>query len=283
MTLLATQSKTRPPRNLMAKSPTSWQELCLEDMAGVPGHQRLLFYRRDPLQGVSWKRPGELCADPRLFVDGISPRDLHQGSLGNCWFVAAASCLASEPSIWKKVIPNPREQDWDPGRPHAYGGIFRFRFWRWGSWTEVVVDDRLPCRQGQLLFCRSAEPREFWSALLEKAYAKWVGQNGGGIGWGDSSQGRKERPATGSGHLVQLPGLKIAEGPQEPRERDILAKPIGVLQLSDSLQDISQTQQSQRRIHGSNWRLGCRQDRRSRNQELVVRWTIYRNRTRIFC
>ncbi|XP_033026764.1 calpain-5-like [Lacerta agilis] len=151
------------------------QQQSLFEDPEFPATNASLFYRRDPLEGVSWKRPGEMCADPRLFVDGISPRDLHQGSLGNCWFVAAASCLASEPSIWKKVIPNPREQDWDPRRPHAYGGIFRFRFWRWGSWTEIVVDDRLPCRRGQLLFCRSAEPREFWSALLEKAYAKLNG------------------------------------------------------------------------------------------------------------
>lgn len=48
----------------------------------------------------------EICKDPRLFVDGISTRDLHQGSLGNCWMVAAISCLASEPSLWKKV-PSP--------------------------------------------------------------------------------------------------------------------------------------------------------------------------------
>lgn len=139
----------------------------------------------------------EICKDPRLFVDGISTRDLHQGSLGNCWMVAAISCLASEPSLWKKVgtpcpclslplllllispsppiqvIPDHAEQEWNPKHPHLYGGIFHFRFWRLGRWTDVVVDDRLPVSgDGALLFCRSATPREFWSALLEKAYAK---------------------------------------------------------------------------------------------------------------
>ncbi|XP_077083806.1 calpain-5 isoform X2 [Siphateles boraxobius] len=135
-----------------------------------------LFYKRTPPPGLTWKRPRELCKDPRLFVDGISTRDLHQGSLGNCWMVAATSCLAAESSLWKKVIPDHAEQEWHPKRPDLYAGIFHFRFWRLGQWTDVVVDDRLPVsEEGTLLFCRSATPREFWSALLEKAYAKLNG------------------------------------------------------------------------------------------------------------
>ncbi|XP_039997575.1 calpain-5-like [Xiphias gladius] len=138
-----------------------------------PATAQSLFYKREPPPGLTWKRPREICKDPRLFVDGISTRDLHQGSLGNCWMVAAISCLASEPSLWKKVIPDHVEQEWNPKRPDLYAGIFHFRFWRSGRWMDVVVDDRLPVSgDGVLLFCRSATPREFWSALLEKAYAK---------------------------------------------------------------------------------------------------------------
>ncbi|XP_031441382.2 calpain-5-like [Clupea harengus] len=141
-----------------------------------PPTAQSLFYKRTPPPGITWKRPRELCKDPRLFVDGISTRDLHQGSLGNCWLVAATSCLASEPSLWKKVIPDHTEQEWNSKRPDLYAGIFHFRFWRLGRWTDVVIDDRLPVSEdGTLLFCRSATPREFWSALLEKAYAKLNG------------------------------------------------------------------------------------------------------------
>ncbi|CAJ1086160.1 calpain-5-like [Xyrichtys novacula] len=141
-----------------------------------PAAAQSLFYKREPPPGLTWKRPREICKDPRLFVDGISTRDLHQGSLGNCWMVAAISCLASEPSLWKKVIPDHVDQEWNPKNPNQYAGIFHFRFWRLGCWVDVVVDDRLPVSgDGVLLFCRSATPREFWSALLEKAYAKLNG------------------------------------------------------------------------------------------------------------
>ena len=56
----------------------------------------------------------------------------------------------------------------------SYVGIFRFTFWRYGRWEEVVVDDRLPVVYGKtLLFSKNKEqPDEFWCALMEKAYAK---------------------------------------------------------------------------------------------------------------
>lgn len=51
-----------------------------------------------------------------------------------------------------------------------------FRFWTFGRWVEIVIDDRLPCNsRGQLLFMQSQDKSEFWSCLLEKAYAKFHG------------------------------------------------------------------------------------------------------------
>ena len=52
----------------------------------------------------------ELCSNPRLFVDGISAHDLHQGQLGNCWFVAACSSLASREALWQKVRQRQRKR-----------------------------------------------------------------------------------------------------------------------------------------------------------------------------
>ncbi|XP_069748202.1 calpain-5-like [Narcine bancroftii] len=134
-----------------------------------------LFCTTALVSNVHWKRPPEICNSPHLFVDGMSAHDLNQGQLGNCWFVAACSCLASRDSLWQKVIPNWKEQEWAVDKPNNYAGIFHFRFWRFGEWVDVVIDDRLPTVNGQLIYCHSNSKNEFWSALVEKAYAKLAG------------------------------------------------------------------------------------------------------------
>ncbi|ESO02773.1 hypothetical protein HELRODRAFT_112487 [Helobdella robusta] len=126
-------------------------------------------------RNIEWKRPKEICSDPKLVVDGISSQDLIQGELGNCWLVAACCCLAIDKSVWSQVIPDVKDQEWDAKQPEKYAGIFHFRFWRYGVWTDVVIDDLLPCRRGQLVYLRSKAQNEFWSPLLEKAYAKLIG------------------------------------------------------------------------------------------------------------
>jgi hypothetical protein len=53
-------------------------------------------------------------------------------------------------------------------------GVYHFRFWYYGDWADVVVDDFLPTTlTNHLLFCHNAINRnEFWSCLAEKAFAK---------------------------------------------------------------------------------------------------------------
>ncbi|KAK7443283.1 hypothetical protein BaRGS_00040463 [Batillaria attramentaria] len=140
-----------------------------------PPDDRSLSSTPGKFGNVVWKRPKQICDNPKLFVEGASSGDVTQGRLGNCWFVAASSCLASVKEIWHKVIPDSKGQEWDDQKPDEYQGIFKFQFWRYGYWTEVVIDDFLPTINDQLVFIHSQSRNEFWSALLEKAYAKLFG------------------------------------------------------------------------------------------------------------
>lgn len=144
------------------------------DPTFLPENDSLFFNRLLPGK-VVWKRPQDISDDPHLIVGNISNHQLIQGRLGNKAMISAFSCLAVQESHWTKAIPNHKEQEWDPRKPEKYAGIFRFRFWHFGEWTEVVIDDLLPTINGDLVFSFSTSMNEFWNALLEKAYAKLLG------------------------------------------------------------------------------------------------------------
>ncbi|KAM4541635.1 calpain-1 catalytic subunit-like [Odontesthes bonariensis] len=121
------------------------------------------------LARVEWLRPAKIVSNPRFVVDGVSRFDFGQGIIGNCWFLASIGALTFQKHILEQVVP--MEQTFDEN----YCGLFHFRFWRFGKWVDVVIDDKLPTVNGRLIFVNSKDENELWPALLEKAYAKVCG------------------------------------------------------------------------------------------------------------
>ena len=93
--------------------------------------------------------------------------DVVQGEYGDCWLVAGLAAVSENEELLFRVVPKGQSfsADW-------YCGMFRFRIWRFSRWEEVIIDDRLPTINGQLVFIHTQSVAEFWPALLEKALAK---------------------------------------------------------------------------------------------------------------
>jgi len=134
-----------------------------------PADDDSIFYSKSAW-GLEWLRPREFCrGEPSLMEGGADRFDINQGELGDCWLLAAIANLTINKKIRSRVIPL------DQSFSEMYAGIFHFKFWQYGEWVDVVVDDRLPTRNGKLVFMHSDSQEEFWSALFEKAYAKLHG------------------------------------------------------------------------------------------------------------
>jgi len=84
--------------------------------------------------------------------------------------ISSIASIGQHPYLVYRVVPRNQGFSEDDG----YCGAFHFKFWVYGKWTEIVIDDRLPTKFGMLMSVHSSADNEFWTALLEKAYAKYV-------------------------------------------------------------------------------------------------------------
>ena len=121
------------------------------------------------LDEVSYKRANDLFNGDYDLFRGISPGDIIQGSLGNCYFLCSLSSLAEYPDLIRRLF------DFDEKNPYGIQAV-------WlninGAWKRIIMDEYFPAyfngANYDLAFSKT-EQRELWVILLEKAYAKAYG------------------------------------------------------------------------------------------------------------
>ena len=122
----------------------------------------------------------------------ISPGDVNQGQLGDCYLLCGLSVISTHSQLLFDIFPDvPLDADGadaavSAAAPDAVAyveqsfndqGVYAVRFWRAGAWRIVLVDDWMPeGPDGELLFARPpGKHAEVWCLIAEKAYAKLNG------------------------------------------------------------------------------------------------------------
>jgi len=178
---------------------------------GMPKDVKRSFIGEEDRRAATWirlpdviRRTAGLSFDARVPLwDNISPQDLSQGQVGNCWLLASVAALAEFPSAVRNLFV---EADVEEGRY-----IVKLFDMDRAAWEHVEIDDYIPCvyrenktnlpyttdenmertfkwedmynedgskkpipMQWEPLFGRP-KGMDMWAVLLEKAMAKFVG------------------------------------------------------------------------------------------------------------
>ena len=99
----------------------------------------------------------------------VRPAAVVQGSLGDCWWLAAAAALGEWPERVHKLFKGGRDADTEKG-------IYELEMFRNGEAVSVVVDDILPYVWESTPVNANRSPNKaWWVPIAEKAAAKYYG------------------------------------------------------------------------------------------------------------
>ena len=121
-----------------------------------------------------WERMGASFPASQGFslfgTGGVSVHDVVQGSVGNCWFIAAAASVAEHAG---------RIEDMWLTQSYNDEGIYALNMYMLGVPTTIVIDDWIPHYGSTYnsIFAKvnHSGDKATWMLLLEKAFAKAMG------------------------------------------------------------------------------------------------------------
>ena len=154
--------------------------LCPSDKKGWILPENVLFTDVMGWEKYNWCRVEDILNSKnyQVFEDGISPDDIIQGSIGDCYFLSAVGSLCKfSHYIDRLFLTKERTKE------HLYGVFIYLN----ATWKLVIIDDFLPYtgKKFRKFAFSSSGGKELWVALLEKAWAK-INGNYAKIGCGGS-------------------------------------------------------------------------------------------------
>jgi hypothetical protein len=141
---------------------------------------------------VTWEGPWVICGTKRPLAHnsrgepswlfhclegeecGLDAHDVTQGSLGDCYFLSALALVATDTCCADGLVDDALDA----------AGCYGVSFWVQGAWQMVWVDGYFPCytpinRHASMapkpVYAKSANRREIWPMVVEKAFAKLHG------------------------------------------------------------------------------------------------------------
>ena len=189
-------------------------QACIETgtrFVDVNFHRDLVMGNGEPCPGV-FLSPEQFLKgqEKKLFLpdetgDKVSPGDIGQGLLGDCWLMAAVASLAE----WPERVYSMFGVDGNVQYGNEVGG-YVVNHTKHGIWKRTVVDDFLVVRGVSPMFARNRRnAAELWVPILEKAWAKVHG------GYKSLQTGK---PANALSDLTGSPSNIFMFNPEDPSD-----------------------------------------------------------------
>ena len=129
-------------------------------------------YETHNVKGTAVELPVKLH---KLFSAGVTPEDICQGALGDCWLLSALAALSEYPNKIQEIFLT---DSYNP-RGIYYAQLFNHATCQF---EKVFVDDLIPCKKqegcGSHPLYTQPHGNECWVLILEKIFAKFVGSYG---------------------------------------------------------------------------------------------------------